>query len=138
MNSAADSVWEVGSAVSTPKGETCFTPATAPTGVQMKDVTASAIAVEWLSGASNDCVFASWQVERQDGISLVYVPASGTCADLTVRGETVCEDAGLRSNTKYKYRIRESCSNTDQASPAGESVAWVTESADSAHSDYSG
>ena len=116
MDSAADSVWEVGSAVRTPKGETCFTPATAPTWLHMKNVTASTIAVEWGRGVSNDCVFASWEVERQDGISLVYVPASGTCAGLTVRDETVCEDAGLRSNTQYRYRVREICGNGGSSS----------------------
>ena len=80
--------------------------------------------VEWQSGASNDCVFASWEVERQDGISLVYVPASGTCADLTKREETVCEDAGLRSYTQYRYRVRETCGNGG-SSFDGESEIWV-------------
>ena len=43
MDSSAGSVWELGSAVRTTKGETCFTLPAAPTGVQMKNATASAM-----------------------------------------------------------------------------------------------
>ena len=66
-DSEADSAWAMGIGVRTPKGETCFTRATAPTGIQMKNATASSMVVEWHGGESNDCAFVSWQVERQDG-----------------------------------------------------------------------
>jgi len=124
LDADASSAWAVGKAVRTPKGETCFIRAAAPAGVKMKEATTSSMAVEWQGGVGNDCVFAAWQVERQDGTSLVYSPAGGTCASLTERKVTACEDIDLDSNTNYKFRVRETCEN-GEPSPAGEAAAWV-------------
>ena len=124
MDADADSAWADGKAVRTPKGENCFIRATAPAKVQMKEATTSSMVVEWQNGTSNDCTFSAWQVERQDGTSLVYSPAGGTCASLKDREETACEDTDLDSNTNYKFRVRETCDN-GEPSPAGEAAAWV-------------
>lgn len=82
----------------------------------------SSMALSWIAGDANDCIFDSWLVEFASGST--GVPTG--CSDLTDRSVTECDVSGLTDSTYYSFTVTETCSNSHVDSPTSVASAAVS------------